>query len=129
MNLDIAKAWLIVGLINEHFPSPRTAFDDDPDWEPVMGTSGCTVNCGPCSGLHWLSRTISGRAEVDRLVRLTRFQEGGWDYWDETADTLRWDWFTAFWDAHLSCGASGGVPTGCSFDDDEPTRAATESEG
>lgn len=108
LHVERNLAWLVVGTINEHFPHP-----DDVEVDPVMGTSGCIVSCGPCGALHALLRIPRGRHEVERMVRLTGYHEGGWSYWDEETDTLRWDWFEEFWAGHKGCASSNGVVEPC----------------
>lgn len=110
MNIRTAMAWLVVGLINEHFPHPD---EPEQDWDPVMGNSGCIINCGPCGALHALSQTPKGRSEIEAAVRLTGFQRGGWSYWDAQANGLRWDWFAQFWAGHKGCASSNGIVEPC----------------
>lgn len=113
---DTTLGWFIVELINGHFPHPRERFEDAEDWDPVLGTSGCVVNCGPCGALKTMAATEDGRTEMERLIRLTDYHTGGWAYWSRRTNGLKWEWFNAFWDGHLSCGAVGGQPTGCRFE-------------
>lgn len=106
MTADRALAWLVVGLINEH-----ADWDEPNDGDPLGG--GCIVRCGPCGALNWFANNDRGR--IDELVRLTGFQQGGWTYWDDGADSLRWDLLEAQWSRHKSCASSNGVLTGCDF--------------
>lgn len=107
-DLELNLAWLVVGTINEHFPHP-----DDVEVDPIMGTSGCIVSCGPCGALHALSLTPEGRYEVECKVELTGFNQGGWSYWNEETGKLRWDWFREFWAGHKGCASSNGVVEPC----------------
>jgi hypothetical protein len=116
---NAALGWLVVGLINDHFPHPQDPSEDDPE----LGTPGCIINCGPCGALYWLSSRRYRRARIENLILATGYNKRGWVYWDDVADTLRWDWFRAYWARHKTCGMSNGVPTGCDFEP-EPARPA-----
>jgi hypothetical protein len=104
-----AFGWLIVGLINEHFPYPS---EDDPAADnPQLGTTGCLKNCGLCAALAWFDEPLR-RGVLEDYVRATSFHAGGWAYWDDESDKLRWDWFENFWARHRACWVSNGE-TGC----------------
>lgn len=109
-----AMAWLMVGLINDHFPHPEEVEEAEDD--PVLGTGGCVINCGPCGALKWFSD--NARVQFDDYVRLTGYQSGGWSYWNDELDSLRWDWFDEYWSRHKACWMSNGK-LGCYGEDDE----------
>lgn len=113
--IEKSLAWLVTGLINEHFPHPDS--QDETEEDDALGTPGCVHNCGPCGALHALSLSGEGRAEVERLVRLTGFQEGGWAFWDDANDRLRWGWFEGWWSRHKACWTNG-TESGCHYDED-----------
>lgn len=109
-----ALGWIIVGAINDHFPHPEEEDLED----PVMGTMGCTINCGPCGALHSLDE--EGRRWIEHLIRMTGYPlGGGWCYWDDANDRLRWGWFEWWWDAHKGCGSVNGNVQPCVFEDDD----------
>ena len=109
-NIEHVLGWMAVTAMN-HFPHP----DDEPADDPLGGC--CIVNCGPCSALHKLDD--AGRRELERLMMLTGYHMGGWEYWDETTSQLDWVRIEAVWAQHKSCGISDGVLTGCTFDESE----------
>lgn len=117
MNVKTMLGWMTVTVLNEHFPHP----DEPEKWvdeeAPELGTAGCVLNCGPCGALE--SLTITDRRRVEDFVRLTKFHIGGWSWWDDNADALRWDVLEAYWAGHKSCASVNGVGTGCGFDDEE----------
>lgn len=113
--INTTLGWLAVGTLNEHFAD---ALDPDIWADDPLGTPGCVINCGPCKAMHDLDE--GGRRELERLVQLTHFREGGWDWWDEETGQLRWDVLEAYWAGHKSCGMSNGVPTGCDFSEPKP---------
>lgn len=119
MNTIEAVGWMIVSVLNEHFPHPdhpETWIDDDDPNDALIGTAGCIINCGPCGALHGLD--ASGRHAVEDFIRLTGYANSGWDWWQDDDGGLRWDVLEAYWAGHITCGVSNGVPTGCRFDDD-----------
>lgn len=109
-NIDTALGWMAVATF-EHLPR-----EEDPD-DPLGGC--CTVNCGPCSALHSLDEP--GRRELERIVMLTGYHQGGWDYWNDETSQLQWSLVEAVWAQHKSCGTSNGVLTGCNFDEEDGT--------
>lgn len=117
MNLETAMAWMVVGKLNDHFPHPDDPFDDGSEDFAVMGTPGCVVRCGPCGALKWFSD--NDREAFERMVRLTGFEQGGWSYWDDETDGLRWDWFESYWAAHKGCSATNGVAKPCHYGEEE----------
>lgn len=114
MTLDEAFGWFAVQAINSEFPHPDEPIEDEGD--PLGGC--CVIRCGPCGALSWLSKT--NRGELERVIRLTGYTEGGWCFWDDARDVLRWDLLEAHWARHQSCGVSNGVLTGCSLDEETP---------
>jgi hypothetical protein len=126
LSIDDAMGWLIVGLINDHFPHPD---EPDPEEDSELGTAGCIINCGPCGALHYLSSSEEGRRWVEDAVRRIGFQHG-WCYWNPPADGLKWDWFESYWAGHKGCAFSNGVALGCAWaDEDELSRVFGDAVG
>lgn len=118
-----ALGWLVVGLINDHFPHPD---EPDPDEDEVLGTSGCVVNCGPCGALKWFAD--NARDHLEDYVRVTGYHVGGWCYWNDESSRLRWEWFESYWARHKGCSSSDGVVSGCDYDEDDDDGSEVESE-
>jgi hypothetical protein len=112
LTFDSALGWLVVGLINDHFPHP-----DDEEEDPELGTAGCIARCGPCGALHYIATYQYRRRLLEASIRLTGFQVGGWCYWDEAANQLRWDWFEGYWARHKGCAVSNGVVEPCKLEE------------
>lgn len=111
LNDDLALAWLVLGIINEHAP-----WDDDPsEDDPVMGSPGCIINCGPCAALHWFY--LNDQGYIDELIKMTGWGKDGWTFWDAEVGTLNWTMIKGYWDRHKGCGSVNGVPTPCDFRD------------
>lgn len=111
MDERTALGWLVVSVLNEHFPHP----EEDWDEEDPLGAACDNRVCGPCGALVWFSHPFR-RAVLESYVRQTGFQEGGWAHWDDERDGLRWDWFAEYWKRHRGCWMSNGV-VGCFGDD------------
>lgn len=65
-----AAQWLVAGALNLLYP-------EDPD-DGVC----CPVCCGPCAAL----KQLLDAGQLDDIAR--GYAEGGWDWWDETADQV-----------------------------------------
>lgn len=66
------------------------SLEDDPqDLDPC-----CPHTCGPCAAL----KILHDDGALDAFIRpYLEFVGGTWSWWDEDADTFRWNWVTDRW--------------------------------
>ncbi len=117
MNTDTAIGWLVVGLLNEHFPHPESTPEELKAWEldEPMGGPFCAINCGPCKALKWLAD--NDREGVERLIIRTGYADMSWAWWTDSG--LRWAWLEHLFASHKACAMSAGQLIPCDWEPED----------
>lgn len=97
--------WQFVGTLNSHFHSGYTD-SDGRHLPPNEDDHCCPVCCGPCSALSAAIEDPQMLAEIATWIVCTRYNEGGWTFWNGETFSLDVDLIRAGWrrdDGSLYC--------------------------